>query len=587
MILRALCDYYERKSGDADDPLAPQGLQEKEIPWVVVIDEGGGFVNLEDTREARGKRLVAKRFLVGAEQERSGTNAWKRPNLLWDNAGFALGEPKSAVARDVETAEKQHRSFVDQLVALTVRFPADVALSALKRFFERGGPQKVFEHKLWPELRKKPGNVSFRLAKSVDLISASTNVRAAAVKRTSDVSDEDEGTTTPDKTGICMLTGNRGVIARLHPRTPIPGSKSNAKIVSFQKGKGFDSYGKEQSFNAPVGRDAASAYTTALNHLLRSGSRQRMTVGDSTVVFWSEKASGRVVEDAFADWFDPPRDNPDANVTRVRALFEFRQGKELTEDDDQRFYVLGLAPNAARIAIRFWHAATIRHVGANIFRHFESLRIVRPPGAPEYPSLYRLLSSIAAQGDAKNIPPSVAGDWMRAILAGAPYPVTLLQAAIRRSRAEMEVGYMRASLIKATLNRTTSNDEEKLNVSLDAQNTNVGYRLGRLFAAFEKIQEEANPGLNATIRDRYYGSASASPVVAFPILNRLKNHHLAKLENRGRAVNFERLIGAIMDGLEANRPFPPSLTLADQGRFAVGYYHQRQNFFKTKTEGEN
>ena len=114
-------------------------------------------------------------------------------------------------------------------------------------------------------------------------------------------------------------------------------------------------------------------------------------------------------------------------------------------------------------------------------------------------------------------------------------------------------------------------------MALDVTNTNPGYRLGRLFAVLEKIQEEASPGINATIRDRFYGSASGTPVAAFPHLMKLKNHHLAKLENRGRAVNLEKIVGEIMDGLD---DFPTHLSLQDQGRFAVGYYHQRQDFFK-------
>lgn len=310
-----------------------------------------------------------------------------------------------------------------------------------------------------------------------------------------------------------------------------------------------------------------------------------MGVGDSTVVFWAEKASGSAVEDAFAAWFDPRRDDPDAAGERVRALYEFKQGKPLSADDGQRFFVLGLAPNAARISVRFWQVASIRELGERIFQHFSDLEITLPPKAARHPSLYRLLSSIAVLEKAENIPPNLGGDWMRSILTGAPYPQTLLQAALRRCRAEREVGPLRAALIKACLNRSRSGREEDLNVSLDCANANTAYRLGRLFAAFERIQEEANPGINATIRDRYFGSASASPVVAFPILNRLKNHHLAKLENRGRAVNFERLIGEVMNGLDGAHPFPPTLSLADQGRFAVGYYHQRQKFFE-KTEGE-
>ncbi|MCL4491530.1 MAG: type I-C CRISPR-associated protein Cas8c/Csd1, partial [Nitrospirae bacterium] len=153
--------------------------------------------------------------------------------------------------------------------------------------------------------------------------------------------------------------------------------------------------------------------------------------------------------------------------------------------------------------------------------------------------------------------------------------------AIRRIRAEQEVTYPRASLIKAVLVRKAryKNEKEEIAMGLDAGNTNAGYRLGRLFAVLEKIQEEASPGINATIRDRFYSSASSTPVTVFSHLLKLKNHHIAKLENKGRAVNFEKLVGEIVDDIN---DFPAHLSLDDQGRFAVGYYHQRQDFFKKK-----
>jgi CRISPR-associated protein Csd1 len=196
-----------------------------------------------------------------------------------------------------------------------------------------------------------------------------------------------------------------------------------------------------------------------------------------------------------------------------------------------------------------------------------------------------LLVNTAAQGKADKIPPNLGGDTMRAILSGLPYPETLLPAVLRRIRAEHEVNYARAALIKACINRKTRRGnpaiKEDLKVSLDPANANTGYRLGRLFATLEKVQEEASPGLNATIRDRYYGAASSTPVTVFSTLLKLNKHHLSKLENRGRAVNLEKLIGEIVDGIT---DFPANLTIADQGRFAIGYYHQKQAFYAKKTE---
>jgi CRISPR-associated protein Csd1 len=208
--------------------------------------------------------------------------------------------------------------------------------------------------------------------------------------------------------------------------------------------------------------------------------------------------------------------------------------------------------------------------------------MVHGPKYPQYLSLFRLLVSIATKEKSENIQPKLSGDLMKAILAGTPYPQTLLAAAIRRCRAEREVNYPRAAIIKAVLARSAryyQHFEKEVVMALDPDNTNIGYRLGRLFAVLEKVQEEAHPGINATIRDRFYGAASGTPAAVFPHLMKLKNHHLSKLENRGRAVNLERIIMEIVDGIS---DFPGHLSLQDQGRFAVGYYHQRQDFFTPK-----
>jgi len=316
-----------------------------------------------------------------------------------------------------------------------------------------------------------------------------------------------------------------------------------------------------------------------------------MLVGDATAVFWAEKAVPleSLLEDLFGE---PPKDDPDRMTQAVRALYESPEsGAPPLGNEGTRFFVLGLSPNASRLSIRFWVVTTVGDLASNIRRHFDDLRIVHGPREPETLSLFRLLVNLAPQGKADNIPPNLAGDVMRSVLSGTAYPRTLLTAAVGRARAEQSkdhgpVPYPRAAMIKACLNRDMRSgrlDGKEMTVGLDQTNENVGYRLGRLFAILEKAQEEANPGINATIRDRYYGAASSTPAGVYPTLMRLKVHHLAKLENRGRAVNLERLIGVVVSEL---KDFPPILSLPDQGRFALGYYHQRQTFYEKNPVSE-
>jgi CRISPR-associated protein Csd1 len=361
-------------------------------------------------------------------------------------------------------------------------------------------------------------------------------------------------------------------------------------LVSFQKDSGYDSYGKEQAFNAPVGKHVVFSYTTALNHLLAKDSRQRIQVGDASTVFWAA-TPGHPMEELFPGLFsEPSKDNPDLGTAAVAALLNApKTGAGCFENDGTRFYVLGLAPNAARIAVRFWHIKTVGELSANIRRYFDNLRIVHAPHEPETLSLFRLLVATAMLGKSENIPPNLGGDVMRSVIEGLPYPQTLLSGAIRRIRAEQEVTYPRAAIIKACINRQSG--KEELKVSLDESNTNTAYRLGRLFAVLEKIQEVAQPNINATIRDRFYGAASSTPVSVFSTLLKLKNHHVAKLDERGRKILYRAFEDNKPDDYIAiifnNVPdFPAHLNLQDQGRFAIGYYHQRQAFF-TKSESTN
>lgn len=575
MILQALVDYYDRKNEAEEGALAPPGFEEKEIPFVVVLDGEGKFVDLEDTRELNGKKLRARRFVVPQGSKRSGKNSWQIAYLLWDHPGYVFGFSED----DEDRAKKQHASFVD-LVTNTFPPPTvDPGIRAVQRFLEEKDFESIKRHALWPEIAKTNGNLTFRLQGDTELVCQRLVVRNAIGRSLK--SEAPDGR-------HCLVTGEVDEIERLHPAIKgVWGSQlSGANIVSFNL-DAFNSYGKTQGYNAGVGKSTAFAYTTALNSLLAKGSRQRIQVGDASTVFWADKA--HPFENLLVDLFgEPPRDDPDRNTEAVKTLYAApKAGMVPLVEDPTRFYVLGLSPNASRISVRFWHAGPVSDIAGNIRQHFEDIRMVRPSFKPEIPSLFRVLVSLAAQEKSENIPPNLAGDVMRAILEGTPYPRTLLQSAVARIRAEQsqkEVTYERAALIKALLVREGRYYQHKateVTVALDETNDNIGYRLGRLFAVLERAQEAASPDINATIRDRFYGAASSTPVTVFPQLMKLKNHHLAKLENRGQVVNLEKQLGEIMETIDE---FPSHLNLSDQGRFAVGYYHQRQAFFTPRKE---
>jgi CRISPR-associated protein Csd1 len=567
MILQALSQLYERRlqSSDPGSRPPPAGFESKEIPFILEIDPSGTLIQIRDTRRVENKKKIARAELVPQGVKKTSGVA---SNLLWDTAEYVLGIDTRGKP---DRVREQHAEFKKRIEELATLAGEDIGARAVLAFLARIDLAALQTRPEWSELNEANPLLTFRLHGDTDLVCQRPAIVAAcAAKAVSNDAD-----------GLCLVTGEPAAIERLH--TAIKGvwgaQTSGANIISFNL-DAFNSYGKNQGANAPVGKQAANRYATALNDLLKRGSRQRIQIGDASTVFWAE--CGSALENDFGALFgEPTKDNPERNTDRVKALYESIRSGKYSEgrDQNERFYVLGLAPNAARLAVRFWHVDTIGGMAQRIARHFVDLDLVHAPHEPQFLSLFRLLSACAVQGKADNIPPNLGGDVMRAVFEDLPYPQTLLQAAVRRCRAEQDVSYPRAAVIKACLNRNIRfqrDPEPELPVSLDENRSSTAYRLGRLFATLEKIQEEANPGTNTTIRERYYGAASSAPVTVFTTLMRLKNHHVAKLDNRGRAVRFEQLIGQIISGIT---DFPAQFSIADQGLFAIGYYHQRQAFF--------
>lgn len=597
MILHALHDYYQRRQADPDPArhLPDFGLEQKEIGFILELDTSGALKGVTDTRQQAGARKVGtpRRVPMGVKKT-SGIAA----NLLWDNAEYVLGVPD---AKKLETAQAKGKSaeYLDRLTDMRAAFRAriealpepalaDEGIRAVLAFLAKDPAAQVRRFDAaWTDIEGSNPTLSLRLVDDADVLVCQRPGVAPYV--VANGTDGDSGAdASAAEPGQCLVTGATAAIERLH--TAIKGvwgaQTSGANIVSFNL-EAFNSYGKAQGANAPVSQAAAFAYTTALNTLLARDSAQRIQVGDASTVFWAQR--GDPLEDELTALLGGGEDDPDAHVRQVRSLYEaVHKGSFSLARGDNEFFVLGLAPNAARIAIRFWHAAPLREIAQRIVTWFDDLSLAGAPYDPPYPALKALLRAVVLQRKDDNIPPGLGGDVLRAIFTGAPFPALWLNLAVQRSRAEQEVGYLRACVIKACLNRSirsTRSTEEEYATMLDPNNKTPAYRLGRLFAVLERIQEESAGGsLNKTIRDRYYGAASSTPASVVPLLLKLKNHHLGKLDDRGQRMLYRAFqdhrpddyIGQVLQGVE---DIPPHLSLPEQGRFALGYYHQRQAFF--------
>jgi CRISPR-associated protein Csd1 len=567
MILQSLKDYYDRKAAEQSSGIAPKGWERKELSFIIVLDKNGSF-RFEDMREGDGKKKHGKSFLVPLGVKKSSGIA---PNLLWDPYDYIFGS-----ANDKRNKEKTE-AFLNRIKKELVDTDKK---STLIHFLETITMSDLEKNPHWKEIVETKALMSFRFEDELNLYCRNSEVANVIDGKTADENNKT----------ACLVTGEKDIASKLH--TAIKGvwgaQTSGANIVSFNR-EAFCSFEKEQGQNAPVGETAMFAYTTALNTLLDKNSSQRMQIGDASTVFWSDRKT--FFETDFLFFLaEPPKDDPDVGTRAIKNLFDsVKSGGYVEDKGNEKFFILGLSPNAARISIRFWKTGTVSEFAKNIRKHFNDLEIVKPPNEPKYYSLWRLLVNSAVQDKSENIPPNIAGDFMHSIINGAQYPATILQLVLRRIKSDGgNVKPVRAALVKAYLNRKPNQNEKELSMALDKEQPSKGYQLGRLFASLEKIQEEANPSLNATIRERYYGAACSSPVTVFSTLLRLKNHHLAKFENKGRKIYFESLIGEIMEYIKASDAFPAHLDLHEQGKFAIGYYHQRQDFFTKKTkEAEN
>ena len=573
-ILASLARAYERMG----DGAPPYGYSTEKIGYLISLNDDGTPAGAPiDLREGEGKKKTPRALAVPQPAKRTSGIS---PNFLWDKTAYVLG----VTAGDGKRTKDEHAKFCE-IHEETLRHSDDAGLRALLLFLRAWTPENFMQFS-WPE-DMKDQNVVFALESERR---AGIQIHDRPAARTLWANRMAGGETSK---AACLITGSKGPIARLHPAIKgVWGAQSSgAALVSFNL-DAFTSYGHEQGDNAPVSEAAAFAYTTALNIFLEKGSGHRIQIGDASTVFWADAShaeSAAEAEDFFAALLNTIDENSEAK--KVGAILEnIRQGRSPTSflpdlHPGVRFHVLGLAPNAARLSVRFYIEDDFGRIAKNFLEHVSRLHIEPMPDRYKNPPLWLYLAQTAAREKSENVPPNLAGEFLRAILTGAPYPRNLLAVLLMRLRADKDVNALRVSLLKAILIKNHSQAFTEVPVSLDPNQKDPGYLLGRLFATYEYAQTQALGGnINATIRDQYYGTASATPRAVFPLLQRKATHHLARLrkERPGLAVNLDRGIGEIFELADADNFFAPTLTAQRQALFAIGYYHQRNEFYRPK-----
>lgn len=598
--LAALAEYYRRLESDPVVEIASFGFGRELIDFQLVLEADGRVAQLSDIRELTARGQSTRNSMI--VPDRGGRSSGIKPFFCWDNTGYVLGadakEKPSRAAEMFAAFREFHFRFEHELAT-------DEGFTVLCAFLRAWDPAKVLSLPGWQDAAGL--NVVFKIRGADRFIHQSSAVRGAWF----DFIEREIANDSVD--GDSLVSGEREPIARLHPLIKgTHGAKpSGAAIVSFNA-TAFTSYGWSQSFNAPVGVRDTFRYTTALDYLLNDPSR-RVQLGDATTVFWTGRPDSAAAEEVFGAFFGNSSDKFDAEpaennstVDRVRGFLQAAKHGRLidaVDDPEAPFYVLGLSPNASRLNVRFWFPGTIAQFADRLVRYATDLEMVG--AAPDDPpiTISALLDETVSLKKAKRNPkkrepdrakviPGLAGDVARAILAGTDYPQQLLASVIRRIRCEGFVSsdridqqaaeHRRAAILRAFLVR---NRHWEVPVALNKDHPDEACHLGRLFAALEKTQEEGagKRKLNSTIKDRYFGSASTTPAAIFPVLLKLHPHHIEKIDNPGRRVNLEKLVGEICSHINA---FPLTLRIEEQGLFHIAYYHQRQDFFTVRDDAQ-
>ena len=622
MILKALYDYYQAMAELGK--VAPSGMEWKAIPFIIVIDEDGTFRRAIDTRDKEHK--LGQEYLVAKAKGRSGSKSYAISQILWDHSGYVLGMPTDDSEEKLVMAPKQHEAFKQELTKLRELFPENKGFEAIELFYEKYEGQKegelsdlfevevkdlsnIIPEDILLEIKKKVGaNISFQLSTESDpnqLISSHRDIRSYLAGST-----EEEG----EEMGRCLITGEKGTIARLHSGISLFGAQANATLISFQKFSGYDSYGKEQGLNAPISQPASDAIISGLNMLLEKDKNTNYRIGETTFVFWNTLQDDELLKNyQEATFTGLPSDsdfdeeeeatstskkkvakkkNPEQETkVVVQALRSALGGKNANIDRDHsdRFYILALAPNAKRVSVKLWMEGTISEIIGNTLAHLDDMNIVRFNGlldedTPPLRPVYRIMKAIYTATDSTKWPRQVVQELLESIIKGLPYAPALQMACLERIHHDHTSKYpvteLRAALLKAYINRKHRKNPQikQLTMALDKSNSNPAYLAGRLFALLERIQEKAIPGVKANITDRYFRTASATPGIIFGRLLQLSAFHLSKIkkEHGGLGFYFDRQIQEVLELLPGGQAsFDKFFTPDQQSIFAVGYYHQK------------
>ena len=585
MILQSLDHYYYRLLSETDGAGKPKvpdyGFSEEKIGWIIVLSREGDWIDLKPHLTTDKKPQPKLMNVPRAEKRTSGI----KPNFLWDKTAYTLGvnaNPDKAAAKTQPflLAEDTFSAFRERHLELLQK-EQDDGLRALYQFLVKWQPSRFQDTSVADKINMLDSNIVFQLDGARRYIHESERARVlwAALLQNDDA-----------ETGLCLISGETAPIARLHPAIKgiLGGQSSGGAIVSFNK-ESFESLGKEQGANAPISEQAAFTYTTVLNYLLRRENRHCLTIGDASTVFWAEAPDDSSAEAEESFFFDMMTvTDGEENQKVFDILQQIAKGRPLKEiapnlHADTRFYILGLAPNASRISIRFWLNTTFGQLAQNLAAHWQDLAIEPCPWQTP-PSIWRLLIQTAPLGKTETISPVLAGEMTRAVINGTPYPMSLLSQLLARIRADGDANGLRIAMIKAILARKFRKGliKEGVPMSLDKESKNPAYLLGRMFAVLERIQYQALGDINAGIADRYYGSASAVPFSVFPRLLVGARHHLSRLrkDKPGLAVNLDKDLGEIISALPQN--YPRHFSIDEQGRFSIGYYQQKQSYFASK-----